>query len=1069
MKYLLSIIIVFFITGFLNAQKVAVKSVIVKRELPGDVSTWGADAVNIVGQSTSAQGGSEAKLVVKIGQGGNGICGNKPQTATLEAITTRVYTSRDIIAMIGACQLPPGNYTLCAQYFNIENFAIGDPLCKEFVVPEIKKVDVVYRRPELVSPENNANLSIDDLKKPLTFRYSSIIPYNIDIVYTVRIYSIEKGQEPSQAIKNSRPVFEKEVKTTQTTWLIPSEYIMDPEDKSFAWNVQANSKDGKGYGPNNGLSDYFIFNLRRPSCKNFKVNFIKNNSERYKNGCCYDLSLNNTYNVSSSNSPKSFRITSNNSSIISATDAPSGWNRTPATVPPNTNSITWVKTVGYIPTGQTNLNTLCFGNTTGLPFYVRIEWLNGSGKIICKDSVRISCKKDSNTKKCCRYALYLTNNASNSFFKEIRITPLGTTRITEASSDGDIWLQANDLNYTYVKYSNPSNSTIPLIPVEEEDIWFSIDPTSSSTPKVLVEWIGLTNNILATHTISLPCYEEKNINDDIDWDSYTQITTGSQYNVFSGIDQVPCSEPIYLRSMEDCPEILHLLSCDASNNTILTITRSDVSNPYFKWIIDGVDRGNAYPLIINPAPNSSYAVQLIQSQKYTDINGQDSFAIDCTNEKLIKIHRPNPGFSYLQIGQPCPNFNIAFTYYDPSNLLDLLTWTYSWTFKLGGVVVGNGTGPATARSFTNEGTYDVIIEVTTDWGCKYSDTAQIILSYECKPKLDWSYDWCNDTGIRAGQRYLKTVTFENLSTGGKCPTFEIKFPGAGWQPFIPGMTKVFNTLPNETWQVDFKMTSTAAGAAPPCGIAISNSIVLKPLQVDINYTLCPNGDVIFNTPSPNPTWEFPGANNQTIFTLLNKNESTVTPNYEPGKHLIILNCYDPNTHAKCRKDLSFETIDICCDDQKSLQPFTNTLNGNNYKIRGKFKVKYKHLFDWSGVGPFNKHTKVEVKTIAFKEKRKRNGNTRWKRFHPEQIYAGLEGDFYNRGAACDCDNLNHYNQNGDPTWDWWVRGVRFRDNLYAGGTNYIRWDSVKSIHGLKVSGAPMWYVNIYLGQLDCDH
>jgi len=105
--------------------------------------------------------------------------------------------------------------------------------------------------------------------------------------------------------------------------------------------------------------------------------------------CFYNISITNNYNGSAANGPASFRITTINSNIISAAGVPTGWNQTPASIPPNTNYIVWSKAQGTIQTGSINLGTVTFGNGAADPFYVVYEWIDIKEKVICKDSVQV--------------------------------------------------------------------------------------------------------------------------------------------------------------------------------------------------------------------------------------------------------------------------------------------------------------------------------------------------------------------------------------------------------------------------------------------------------------------------------------------------------------------------------------------------------------------------------------------------------------------------------------------------------------------------------------------------------
>jgi hypothetical protein len=1123
----------------------------------------------------------ESRILVIIKKDGAKICGRYTSSSAPASnfnTLTKVWSGTNAASFLGQdCKLPPGDYELSVQFFGYSS-AKTVPLSDEKIKPFTIKGNEqqAYQPPQGIAPATGSAISETDIKKPIIFRWTPVIPRPQDpVTYRLSVWQLMQGQNGAQAMRVNQPIITKDV--DNLTQVIITNLITGPCKPpyrcDFVWNVQALNREGKPIGGNNGTSELSNFSFsagsetapvitlvapangstipagskpqfvwandkgntvtyklkiveitgdqspenafrtnkpffekdsleelkfqyppsapafkdgakygwaveangrwstiwilipdkgRVPGCKDFKVNIISNSRDK-GGACCFAVSITNNYSGQAANGPYSFRINTHNT-IISASAAGSGWGRAPISIPPVTKAITWKKATGFLPGGQSNLGSICFENTKDIPFYVVYEWLNKAGRIICRDSVKLTCGTPVTT-ACCKYALYLTNNQSASLFNQIKITPVGTTKITSASSDEDTWVQANDANYNYVTLTNPQNGSVPLMPTEEENIWFSIDPASTGAPKVKVEWIGSSGSVIASQIISLPCYPESSIDDDnIDWDSFTQVATGNQYQVSSGIGQVPCSGPETRSSEDDCPEINYALSCDGNNNTVLTVTRSSTSNPFFAWKVDNNSPTSTEPLVISPAGSNTYHILLTQYAHVPASNGSDSTVESCTNSKDIQINMPNPNFITLQIGQPCPDFKIKFIYTD--GVFDLFQpsdWTYQWTFKLNGAVKGTSTDQNPTMTFTDPGNYEVTIVVTTGWGCKFTSTGHTELSYACKANLDWGYSWCMDKTISPTQTYTTNVTFQNTSTGGKCPTFQINF-GSGYVTFTNGMTHAFTGVPGASFPVKVRMYDVSSGTSTVCD-STSKTIIIKPLLVDFTYNTCPNGDVICNTTSPNPTWEFPGANNEFLFTLAHKHDNTVTPNYSPGGHTIYLTAYDPLTHASCKISKQFKTIDICCDEQKSLQPFTFAVNGHNYKIRGKFAVKYKHVFNWSGVWVLNKHTKVIVKTLAFKEKTKKNGKKRWKRFKPDAIYAGVDGVFYNRGDACDCDNPNHY-VGGDGSWDWWVRGVRFTHNIYDNGTNYIRWNSAKSVHSITVEGVATER-NILLGQLGC--
>ena len=120
-----------------------------------------------------------------------------------------------------------------------------------------------YTDPSLIAPKDGTIVKTDDLKNPMTLRWTPVIPSppHDDLIYIIRIYEVKNEQQPVQAVKSNSPVFEKEVKTTQAIWQVPSEYANSKEKRTFVWNVQATNKEGKAYGVNNGMSESFNFKI----------------------------------------------------------------------------------------------------------------------------------------------------------------------------------------------------------------------------------------------------------------------------------------------------------------------------------------------------------------------------------------------------------------------------------------------------------------------------------------------------------------------------------------------------------------------------------------------------------------------------------------------------------------------------------------------------------------------------------------------------------------------------------------------------------------------------------------
>ena len=115
-----------------------------------------------------------------------------------------------------------------------------------------------------VSPEDNKRFSIADAKKPITFRWTALVPKPRDpVTYRMRVWQLMQGQNGTQAMKANKPVVTKEVDNlTETT--VSNLYTgpcKPPYLCDFIWNVQAVNREGKPIGRNEGNSEPFAFKI----------------------------------------------------------------------------------------------------------------------------------------------------------------------------------------------------------------------------------------------------------------------------------------------------------------------------------------------------------------------------------------------------------------------------------------------------------------------------------------------------------------------------------------------------------------------------------------------------------------------------------------------------------------------------------------------------------------------------------------------------------------------------------------------------------------------------------------
>ena len=247
-----------------NAQQVSINSFTVKRELTANISEWKADAVNAILQASSQPGAApkQVKLVLQIRKGPAMVCGNTAASAqVIDNLTAKVIRTSDIVAVLGNCILQSGQYSLCIQVVNTDNRSLAEQ-CREFTVPNVFD-ESAFRPPTLIAPATNTVFKLADVKKPITFRWTPVVPPPPanEVTYHIRVFEVQQGQQSIQALQVNTPLFDKEVPATQTIWQPPAELSNSKETRNFVWTVQATNKAGKGYGANNGTSEPSLFSI----------------------------------------------------------------------------------------------------------------------------------------------------------------------------------------------------------------------------------------------------------------------------------------------------------------------------------------------------------------------------------------------------------------------------------------------------------------------------------------------------------------------------------------------------------------------------------------------------------------------------------------------------------------------------------------------------------------------------------------------------------------------------------------------------------------------------------------
>ncbi|WP_295796768.1 hypothetical protein [Mucilaginibacter sp.] len=235
-----------------------------------NVANWGTGTslLMITASAKSANGRidpaiEESRLLVIIKQNGKTVCGAYTKSTAPQAgfsTLTKAWSGGNAASYLGKdCALAPGDYELSVQFFG--NGAAGPiPLSDERIKPfTIKGNDQqAYQPPQPSSPANGTSLQETDIKKPITFRWTPVIPKPQEpVTYRLKVWQLMQGQTGPQAIKSNQPIFTKDVDNITLAIItnITDGPCKPPLMCAFVWNVQALNREGKPVVSNNGTSE----------------------------------------------------------------------------------------------------------------------------------------------------------------------------------------------------------------------------------------------------------------------------------------------------------------------------------------------------------------------------------------------------------------------------------------------------------------------------------------------------------------------------------------------------------------------------------------------------------------------------------------------------------------------------------------------------------------------------------------------------------------------------------------------------------------------------------------------
>ena len=270
MKKLLLLLLPAFFCLYLSAQpqQIRIVSFTVKNQLPASVDNWNSTpgSLLLVAQAQPGVRVPGLKLVVQIKSGGAVVCGNASTGGMpVDNFQARTFSVQELTGALQGCrELKDGSYTICVQFFNGERKEVSQEVCKEFRVETPKQED--FAPPTLVLPANESKILKKDIQKPITFRWTPIVPKPREAVtYRLKVWQLMQGQNGMQAMQAYQPIVTKDVDNITQAVVAGSAIYTGPCRPpylcDFIWAVQALNKEGKPIGRNNGNSEPFVFKI----------------------------------------------------------------------------------------------------------------------------------------------------------------------------------------------------------------------------------------------------------------------------------------------------------------------------------------------------------------------------------------------------------------------------------------------------------------------------------------------------------------------------------------------------------------------------------------------------------------------------------------------------------------------------------------------------------------------------------------------------------------------------------------------------------------------------------------
>ncbi len=253
-------------SAYSQLQQIKIVSFTVKNQLPAVIDNWGntPGSLLLVAQLPPNVSVKGIRLMVQIKGGGAILCSNNSTGGMqVDEFTTRTFSANELTGTLQGCRdLKEGSYSICVQFFNVDRVAISNEVCKEFSVETAREPE--YNPPTLINPENGKVFTEAELSRPVTFRWTPLVPKPREpVTYRLKVWQLMQGQNSTEAMRTNQPIVTKDVDNI-TQAVVNGIYTgpcRPPYLCEYVWQVQALNREGKPMGKNEGRSEPYTFKV----------------------------------------------------------------------------------------------------------------------------------------------------------------------------------------------------------------------------------------------------------------------------------------------------------------------------------------------------------------------------------------------------------------------------------------------------------------------------------------------------------------------------------------------------------------------------------------------------------------------------------------------------------------------------------------------------------------------------------------------------------------------------------------------------------------------------------------